>query len=202
MESNGWDVSLFFFRSSTLSFLFLPFFNFFHLLLHPGSHSSLQGTDISRLISLVSRSKASLALKIMYLRLGEAWNHHFAMVAMISIVSIPARKLNFASPRSSVVGPNDDGRSMVSIQSERNRRHSIAGSSMHDNKGQGSSPSLPSYMVPTESTRAKTKLQSPLGLEANETPEKGPIASAKKRLSYPPSPARPRQHLLIQKLVS
>ncbi|MBA0830331.1 hypothetical protein Goarm_014871 [Gossypium armourianum] len=116
--------------------------------------------------------------------------------------SIPARKLKSASPRSSVVGPDDDGRSMVSIQSERNRRHSIAGSSVHDNEGLGSSPLLPSYMVPTESTRAKTKLQSPLGLEANGTPRKGPIASAKKRLSYPPSPARPRQHLLIQKLVS
>ncbi|XP_012486013.1 protein IQ-DOMAIN 2 [Gossypium raimondii] len=116
--------------------------------------------------------------------------------------SIPARKLKSASPRSSVVGPDDDGRSMVSIQSERNRRHSIAGSSVHDNEGLGSSPLLPSYMVPTESTRAKTQLQSPLGLEANGTPRKGPIASAKKRLSYPPSPARPRQHLLIQKLVS
>ncbi|TYI65655.1 hypothetical protein E1A91_D09G171000v1 [Gossypium mustelinum] len=116
--------------------------------------------------------------------------------------SIPARKLKSASPRSSVVGPDDDGRSMVSIQSERNRRHSIAGSSVHDNEGLGSSPLLPSYMVPTESTRAKTQLQSPLGLESNGTPRKGPIASAKKRLSYPPSPARPRQHLLIQKLVS
>ncbi|KAK5776663.1 hypothetical protein PVK06_044623 [Gossypium arboreum] len=29
-----------------------------------GSHSSSQGTDISRLISLVSRSKASLALEV------------------------------------------------------------------------------------------------------------------------------------------
>ncbi|KAB2013579.1 hypothetical protein ES319_D09G165500v1 [Gossypium barbadense] len=116
--------------------------------------------------------------------------------------SIPARKLKSASPRSSVVGPDDDRRSMVSIQSERNRRHSIAGSSVHDNEGLGSSPLLPSYMVPTESTRAKTQLQSPLGLESNGTPRKGPIASAKKRLSYPPSPARPRQHLLIQKLVS
>ncbi|XP_040931806.1 uncharacterized protein [Gossypium hirsutum] len=52
----------FFFRSSTLSFLFLPFFNFSHLFLHPGNHL-LPGTDISRLISLVSTSKASLALE-------------------------------------------------------------------------------------------------------------------------------------------
>ncbi|EOY07765.1 IQ-domain 1 [Theobroma cacao] len=108
--------------------------------------------------------------------------------------SIPARKLKSASPRSSVVGPDDDTRSMISVQSERNRRHSIAGSSVRDDESLASSPSLPSYMVPTESARAKTRLQSPLGLEANGTPEKEPIASAKKRLSYPPSPARPRRH--------
>ncbi|PPR94674.1 hypothetical protein GOBAR_AA25996 [Gossypium barbadense] len=66
--------------------------------------------------------------------------------------------LKSASPRSSVVGPNDDERSMVSIQSERNSRYSIAGSSVHNNEGQGSSLSLPSYMVRTEATRVKTKL--------------------------------------------
>lgn len=108
--------------------------------------------------------------------------------------SIPARKLKSASPRSSAVGPDDDTRSMVSMQSERNRRHSIAGSSVRDDESLASSPSLPSYMVPTESARAKTRMQSPLGLEANGTPEKGPVAAAKKRLSYPPSPARPRRH--------
>ncbi|XWS43625.1 hypothetical protein CRYUN_Cryun16bG0120000 [Craigia yunnanensis] len=108
--------------------------------------------------------------------------------------STPARKLKSASPRSIVVGPDDDTRSILSVQSERNRRHSIAGSSVHDDESLASSPSLPSYMVPTESTRAKTRLHSPLGLEPNGTPEKGPIASAKKRLSYPPSPARTRRH--------
>ncbi|TYG86262.1 hypothetical protein ES288_A13G120300v1 [Gossypium darwinii] len=80
-----------------------------------------------------------MIVEIMYLRLGEAWSHHFPMVAMISIVSIPTQKLKSASPRSSVVGPNDDERSMVSIQSERNSRYSIAGSSVHNNEGQGSS---------------------------------------------------------------
>ncbi|KAB2048448.1 hypothetical protein ES319_A13G113900v1 [Gossypium barbadense] len=99
-----------------------------------------------------------MIVEIMYLRLGEAWSHHFPMVAMISIVSIPTQKLKSASPRSSVVGPNDDERSMVSIQSERNSRYSIAGSSVHNNEGQGSSLSLPSYMVRTEATRVKTKL--------------------------------------------
>ncbi|KAK8685461.1 hypothetical protein V6N13_041462 [Hibiscus sabdariffa] len=117
--------------------------------------------------------------------------------------STPARKLKSASPRSSVVGPDDDSRSIASLQSERNRRHSIAGSLVHDNESLGSSPSIPSYMVPTESARAKTRLQSPLGLEANGTPKKGPIASAKKRLSYPLSPARPRQqHLCPPKVHS
>ncbi|XVE96751.1 hypothetical protein REPUB_Repub02eG0249700 [Reevesia pubescens] len=108
--------------------------------------------------------------------------------------STPARKLKSASPRSSVVGPDDDTRSIVSVQFERNRRHSIAGSSVRDDESLASSPSLPSYMVPTKSARAKNRLQSPLGLEPNGTPEKGPITSAKKRLSYPPSPARPRRH--------
>ncbi|KAL4341753.1 hypothetical protein GQ457_08G012320 [Hibiscus cannabinus] len=108
--------------------------------------------------------------------------------------SIPARKLKSASPRSSVVGPDDDTRSMVSMQSDKNRRHSFGGSSVRDDESLASSPSLPSYMVPTQSARAKTRLQSPLGLEANgATPEKGPNPSTKKRLSYPPSPARPRR---------
>ncbi|MBA0579575.1 protein IQ-DOMAIN 2 [Gossypium raimondii] len=109
-------------------------------------------------------------------------------------VSTPTRKVKSPSPRSSVVAP-DNMRSTVSVLSERNRRHTIGGSSVLDDESLASSPSLPSYMVPTQSARLKTRLQSPLGLEANgTTPEKGPIPSTKKRLSYPPSPARPRRH--------
>ncbi|KAK8651210.1 hypothetical protein V6N13_140822 [Hibiscus sabdariffa] len=108
--------------------------------------------------------------------------------------SMPARKLKSASPRSSAVGPDDDTRSMVSMQSDKNRRHSFGDSLVRDDESLASSPSLPSYMVPTQSARAKTRLQSPLRLEANgTTPEKGPFPSTKKRLSYPPSPARPRR---------
>lgn len=99
-----------------------------------------------------------------------------------------------ASPRGNLWGQDDDTKSMVSIQSERFRRHSIAGSSVGDDESLASSPAVPSYMAPTKSAKAKSRLQSPLGLENNGTPEKGSSGIAKKRLSFPASPARPRRH--------
>ncbi|GLT89704.1 hypothetical protein SLE2022_076800 [Rubroshorea leprosula] len=105
-----------------------------------------------------------------------------------------SRKLKAASPRGNGGAQDDDCKSMVSVQSERPRRHSIAGSSVHDDESLASSPSVPSYMVPTQSARAKTRLQSPLGAETNGTPEKATNGVAKKRLSFPQSPARPRRH--------
>ncbi|KAM3287878.1 protein IQ-DOMAIN 2 [Capsicum chacoense] len=105
--------------------------------------------------------------------------------------SVASRKLK--SARVAAISQDDDARSMISVQSERNRRHSIGVSSIRDDESLGSSSSIPSYMVPTKSAKAKTRLQNPLGLE-NGTPEKGPAGSVKKRLSYPPSPARPRRH--------
>ncbi|KAJ0028178.1 hypothetical protein Pint_35580 [Pistacia integerrima] len=105
--------------------------------------------------------------------------------------STGARKLKPASPRASVSGQDDDTRSMVSVQSY--RRHTIGGSSVRDDESLTGSPAAPRYMVPTESARAKSRLQSPLGADKNGTPEKVSSASAKKRLSYPPSPARPRR---------
>lgn len=105
--------------------------------------------------------------------------------------STVARKLKSASPRSSFGAPDDDSRSMVSMQSNRYRRHSIAGSSVRDDESLGSSSTVPSYMVPTESARAKSRLQSPVGAEKNGTTEKGTLVAVKKRLSYPLSPARP-----------
>ncbi|XP_027069701.2 protein IQ-DOMAIN 2 [Coffea arabica] len=107
--------------------------------------------------------------------------------------SIAARKLKSASPKVSVPSQDDDSRSVFSVQSERNRRHSIAGSSVRDDESLSSSASVPSYMASTQSAKAKTRLQSPLGRE-NGTPEKASAAPVKKRLSYPPSPARARQH--------
>ncbi|KAJ8533856.1 hypothetical protein K7X08_007180 [Anisodus acutangulus] len=106
--------------------------------------------------------------------------------------SVASRKLK--SARVAAISQDDDVRSMISVQSERNRRHSIGVSSIRDDESLASfSSSVPSYMVPTKSAKAKTRLQNPLGVE-NSTPEKGPAGSVKKRLSYPPSPARPRRH--------
>lgn len=90
-------------------------------------------------------------------------------------------------------GPEDESKSTMSLQLEKPRRHSIAGSSVRDDESLASSPAIPSYMAPTESARAKSRLQSPLG-EKPETPEKASAGSVKKRLSYPASPARPRRH--------
>ncbi|OIW21549.1 hypothetical protein TanjilG_06242 [Lupinus angustifolius] len=88
---------------------------------------------------------------------------------------------------------DDDSKSMVSVQSDRFRRHSIASSSVRDDESLTSSLSVPSYMVPTQSAKAKSRTQSPLATENGEL-EKGSFGTAKKRLSYPASPARPRRH--------
>ncbi|KAF5733770.1 IQ-domain 3 isoform 3 [Tripterygium wilfordii] len=88
---------------------------------------------------------------------------------------------------------DDDSRSTFSVQSERYRRHSIAASSVRDDESLASSPAVPSYMAPTKSAKAKSRL-SPLGLDKNGTPEKGLLGSAKKRLSFTASPAGPRRH--------
>ncbi|XP_061350544.1 protein IQ-DOMAIN 2 [Gastrolobium bilobum] len=103
-----------------------------------------------------------------------------------------SKKLKKGSPKDSLV-MDDDTKSMVSVQSDRLRRHSIAGSTVGDDESLANSPALPSYMVPTKSAKAKSKMQSPLASE-NKTPEKGSFGSAKKRLSFPASPARPRRH--------
>ncbi|XP_073047158.1 protein IQ-DOMAIN 2-like [Primulina eburnea] len=106
--------------------------------------------------------------------------------------SVAARKLKPTSPRGIALSQEDDSRSILSLQSERNRRHSITGSSVRDDESLGSSMPVPSYMASTHSAKAKSKLPSPLGMEnGNSSPEKGSI---KKRLPFPPSPDRARRH--------
>ncbi|RWW20008.1 hypothetical protein GW17_00015904, partial [Ensete ventricosum] len=97
-------------------------------------------------------------------------------------------------------GATDNSRNMVSLQSERRRRQSIAGSSFGDDVSLASSPTIPSYMASTESVRAKSRFQSPPNNNA-ETPERESVIAVKKRLSYPVadkcsilSPARIRRN--------
>ncbi|KAJ7972435.1 protein IQ-DOMAIN 1 [Quillaja saponaria] len=89
-----------------------------------------------------------------------------------------AKKLKSPSQKSNW-GLDDDSKSMVSAQSDRFRRHSIAGSSVRDDESLASSPSVPSYMIPTQSAKAKSRMQSPLATE-NGTTEKESSGTAKK----------------------
>ncbi|KAG6386433.1 hypothetical protein SASPL_155335 [Salvia splendens] len=108
--------------------------------------------------------------------------------------SLAARKLRNASPKVSMMSQDDDSGSVFSVQSERNRRrHSIAGS-VRDDESLDSSPSIPSYMTPTRSAKARLKSQSPSGMENGSMVEKETTAFPKKRLSFPPSPGRARRH--------
>lgn len=89
-------------------------------------------------------------------------------------------------------GDHEDSRSMLTDHRYRRRSNSIAGSSLRDDESLVSSPaSVPSYMAPTQSTKARSRMPSLLGrLEINGTPERGLAGSAKKRLSFPASPIR------------
>lgn len=80
------------------------------------------------------------------------------------------------------------------MKSERLRRHSIAGSSVGDDESLASSPAAPSYMAPTQSARARSRLSSPSNDVVIEGLDKVPVGSAKKKLSFPNSPAGPRRH--------
>ncbi|XP_062155504.1 protein IQ-DOMAIN 3 [Alnus glutinosa] len=110
-----------------------------------------------------------------------------------SSASVTGRR-NRRGSRGSGWSGDDDSRSMLSVQSERWRRHSIEDSSVRDDESLATTPSVPSYMASTQSAKAKSRLPSPLGLEKNGTPEKGSAASVKKRLLFPASPAGPRRH--------
>lgn len=111
-----------------------------------------------------------------------------------SSASVTGRRKRQGSKGSGWSG-DDDSRSMLSVQSERWRRHSIENLSVRDDESLASSPSVPSYMASTQSAKAKSRLPSPLGLEKNGTPpEKGSAASVKKRLLFPASPGGPRRH--------
>lgn len=107
---------------------------------------------------------------------------------------VASGKFRPPSPRGTN-GTDDDSKSARSVQSDRCRRHSIAGSSVRDDESLASSTTVTNgYMAMTESARAKSRMASPLGGERVGTPEKASGGSAKKRLSFSGSPARPRRH--------
>lgn len=103
-----------------------------------------------------------------------------------------------AMPNNGPSQVDDDARSVFSVQSERPRRHSIATSMARDSESVAGSPSVPNYMVPTESARAKSRLQASASIDGAETPEKGGSAGpVKKRLSFQagmPSSSPMRRH--------
>ncbi|XP_052155753.1 protein IQ-DOMAIN 2 [Oryza glaberrima] len=106
-------------------------------------------------------------------------------------------KKKSATPKNGLSQVDDDAKSVFSVQSERPRRHSIATSTVRDDESLASSPSVPSYMAPTKSARAKLRLQGSAVTDGAETPPEkvASVGSVKKKLSFqagmaPPSPMR------------
>lgn len=101
---------------------------------------------------------------------------------------IAAHPWDLSNDRKSTINiGEDDVKSTMTIKSENNRRHSIAGSSIGDEENitMGSSPSVPSYMAPTKSAKAR---------------EYG--SAVRKKLNFPPSPGRERRHSGPPKVVA
>ncbi|CAM8933017.1 unnamed protein product [Rhodiola kirilowii] len=108
--------------------------------------------------------------------------------AKASFSSSSSRKIRSASTKGSAWAREEDSRSMFSVISERYRRHSVAGSSVTDDESLVSTASVPSYMAPTESVKARSRF-SHIGSD-----KKGSPNEVKKRLSFPASPAVMRRH--------
>ncbi|XP_076917231.1 protein IQ-DOMAIN 2-like [Bidens hawaiensis] len=104
--------------------------------------------------------------------------------------SYARRQFKRGSSHGTGLGPDDDLRSVFSGQSERTRRHSIAGSSVRDDESMDSSPSVPGYMAQTKSAKAKLKGQSMLGPMENGLAEME--FGLKKGLSFSGLSSRPR----------
>lgn len=123
------------------------------------------------------------------------------------------RKLRSQSTKGGNVGTDEDLQRMCSIQSEKqqhkqsrhHRRHSIAESSVTDDDDSlaSCSTSVPGYMTPTKSAKAKSRLSVSLTSETNGTPERrrSVATSTKKRLSFSGSPPTPsRRHSVPTKM--
>lgn len=104
---------------------------------------------------------------------------------------IVTRKPKHVSPK---MNPRKlDIDSKLSIQAEQHRKTTVVGSLARDDVSQESSLAVPSYMVPTESAKAKLLASSPAGLVFNGTPDKKILVPVKKQLGFSSSP-RTRRH--------
>ncbi|PSS35012.1 Protein IQ-DOMAIN like [Actinidia chinensis var. chinensis] len=108
--------------------------------------------------------------------------------------STPGRKFRPASPKGSECSSNADVRNIFTVHSERTRRHSIGGALVRDDESLVSSPALPSYMGATQSAKAKSRLQNPLGMENKTLDKESAAGSSKEQPSFPASPVRSRRH--------
>ncbi|XP_061374847.1 protein IQ-DOMAIN 3-like [Gastrolobium bilobum] len=127
-----------------------------------------------------------------------------ASKASPSLTSSNSGKTKAPSPKGGSWGGDGDLRNIFSKNSENNRRHSIAVSPVRDDESLASSPAFPSQTTSTKVSKAKSKVQSPSsGVHKNgtqQTPEKGAVVSAKKRLSFPASPVGSRRHSVPTKV--
>ncbi|GAB2222749.1 hypothetical protein Droror1_Dr00016873 [Drosera rotundifolia] len=169
----------------------------------PNDHSSVK-SSVSRSISVTGETNKANALRDL--------SHEFKTSPTAQRPSRPPSRQSpstptvakkMASPKPSFFGTDDDSRSSISIQSDRYRRHTIAGSSVRDDESLDSSPAVPSYMAPTRSrsAKSKSKVPSPLGVgEKDGTPDKASTpGSVKKRLSFS---AGQRRHSVPGKIES
>ncbi|KAK1400104.1 IQ-domain 3 [Heracleum sosnowskyi] len=164
-------------------------------------HSSLKGARLNFAGNAVAKSHVRDQLNIdkpisaCYSKVNSTRSHQSPSTPLSKITPPkPARRFKPPSTGASVFSIDYDSKSMFSMDSELNRRQTIAGSSVRDDESLVSSPSIPRYMAATHSAKAKLRVQSPLSME-NGTPEKGSAGYAKKRHSFSASPSMARQPL-------
>ncbi|KAM6582670.1 hypothetical protein CsatB_009672 [Cannabis sativa] len=102
--------------------------------------------------------------------------------------------LSKASTMSSLTRKTPKRNEMFNTQLERHRRHSIAGSLVIDNEVFVDSLTAPSYMAPTQSAKAKSRMSNTMGFEKIGTLDKGSVSSAKRSLSFAGFPTLSRRH--------
>ncbi|KAF1878886.1 hypothetical protein Lal_00047558 [Lupinus albus] len=98
-------------------------------------------------------------------------------------------------------GNGDDSRSMFRINHESNRRHSIAISSVRDDGSFASSLAFPTHTPSIKVAKSKSQIPNPFNTKGTIL-EKGGVVSAKKRLSFSPSPSGARRHSVSAKSVA